>query len=1186
MNTNWKKDYPLATNLSEIELSEHHSLSKMFRLVGENKRVLDFGCATGYFAQLLTKKGCTVTGIEINSDAAKVAEQYCEQVIVADLDLVSLTEILPERSFDVAVFGDVLEHLRDPWRLLKETQQLLNLEAYVVASIPNIAHGAIRLALLQGKFEYTELGILDNTHLRFFTRKTVEELFEHSGYFLDTIDRTKVPLFSGDTSIPYINKDDFNTEVIKQIQQDEEVETLQFILRAFPGDKETKYVALNERYLKVVAHLERLQSQQQHTQAELEKSQAQLQHTQAELDNSQSQPQHTQAELERSQFQLQHTQVELERSQSQLQDTQAKLDNSQFQLQHIQAELERLQALVQQTETEKERSHLQHQQTQMKLERSQAQLQHTQAELSESQAIVSGMESSKFWKLRTVWFRLKQAIGLTDSSPSPAGTLSPQTTNAPANVAIPEVINLNEINFKATAKDSASGFFDGINGSSATKIKVPMTTPLNASGWAILADEGRVADKVIITYGKKNSLVAVASLNLARLDVVQALNNPAYRDSGWSVTLNPAILPSGQVVLKAWAYNAARKEATLLNSTTFNSRLSHLFSRLKYYYAVLRVKGVRYGLTKLSKKIYYKLDNSQPPLDLLPVASPNDEPYSRWLSKNFPREADLRKMAETVEIFSYKPVVSVVMPVYNTPEHFLREVIESVLNQIYPYWELCIADDASTKPYIKTILEEYISKDSRIKVVFRTENGHISLASNSALEIATGEFVALLDHDDLLTPDALYEVALLLNKHPDADMIYSDEDKIDQHNQLREPFFKPDWCPDSFLSRMYTCHLGTYRRSLVTEIRGFRAGFEGSQDYDLVLRLTEKAKKILHIPKILYHWRIHPASTASSLDSKTYAVDAAKRALSEAIDRRGEPGIVTPAPGTAGYYVVRYHIDTCDLVSIIIPTKNLGNIVDKCLLSIFEKTTYPNYEVILVDNGSTEQTTFDVIKKWKDKEANRFKCYSLDIPFNYAKINNVAVKESQGKYLLFLNNDTEVLTPDWIEAMVEQAQRPSIGAVGALLLYPDNTIQHAGVVAGIGGVANHCHKHFSIGSSGYFNHLNTVNNFSSVTAACLMCRRDVFQEVGGFEEALAVAFNDVDFCFKLVEKGYRNIYLPHVILYHYESKSRGVEDTAEKLARFLKENEYMHDKWKEIIKNDPCYNPNLTRKREDYSIEV
>ena len=766
-----------------------------------------------------------------------------------------------------------------------------------------------------------------------------------------------------------------------------------------------------------------------------------------------------------------------------------------------------------------------------------------------------------------------------------ASSSFPQTTNSLTSVAIPEVENIREIIFKAASHNFPSGCFDGIDGSNTTTIEVAKGI-FTARGWAILPEEGRPADRVILTYGKNNCVVAVALVNLERSDVVRALKNPAYKYSGWSITFNLSNLPAGKVVLKAWAYNSARKEAEQLNSTNSNSQLSHLFSQLKYRYAVVKVKGIRYALAKLFKKLYYKLDNSQPPIEIISTDSHNGDPYYSWLSKNFPREADIRKMAETLEIFAYKPVISVVMPVFNTPEHFLRAAIESVLNQVYPYWELCIADDASTKPYIKSVLKEYISKYPQIKVVFRDKNGHISRASNSAIEVATGDFIALLDHDDLLTPDALYEVALLLNRHPDADMIYSDEDKVDANNQLKDPFFKPDWCPDSFLSRMYTCHLGTYRRSLVTEIGGFRAGYEGSQDYDFVLRLTEKTENIFHIPKVLYHWRIHPASTSSSINSKTYAVNAAKKALSEAISRRGEIGVVTHTPRCTDYYLIRYHIDSCDLVSIIIPTKNLGDTLDKCLFSIFEKTTYTNYEVILIDNGSTETKTLDIISKWQNKEPNRFRCYPLDIPFNYSKLNNFAFKQSKGKYLLFLNNDTEVVTPDWIDAMVEQAQRPSIGAVGALLLYPDNTIQHAGVVAGIGGIAGHSHKHFEFGSSGYFSHINTVNNFSAVTAACLMCRRNVFEEVGGFEERLASAFNDVDFCFRLVEKGYRNIYLPHVVLYHYESKSRGYDNTPEKLARFNKEIAYMQSRWKEIIAHDPCYSPNLTCEHEDYSIRI
>ncbi|KYC39084.1 glycosyl transferase family 2 [Scytonema hofmannii PCC 7110] len=611
-------------------------------------------------------------------------------------------------------------------------------------------------------------------------------------------------------------------------------------------------------------------------------------------------------------------------------------------------------------------------------------------------------------------------------------------------------------------------------------------------------------------------------------------------------------------------------------------------SQGKHLWTVFKTKGTRNALAKILKKTSQKLDNVTHPIVAIAQEIPcsDDADYQKWLNKNYPRQADLRKMAETVEVFSYTPIISIIMPVFNTPECFLKQAVESVLSQVYPFWELCIADDCSTEPYVKQVLEKYAAIDLRIKVSFRKENGHISRASNSAIEIATGEFIALLDHDDVLTPDALYEVALLLNRHPDADMIYSDEDKVDEHNKLKEPFFKPDWCPDSFLSRMYTCHLGVYRKSLVDQIERFREGYEGSQDYDLVLRLTEKTNNIFHIPKILYHWRIHCESASCVANVKPYAAIAAERALADALKRRGEPGRVIQAANLVGHYVVRYKILDYKLVSIIIPTKDLADVLDKCLTSIFEKTVYPNYEVIVIDNGSKEQETVEVLAKWQKKYPDQFRCFPLDIPFNFSKINNYAVSQAKGDYLLFLNNDIEVITSDWLNAMIEQAQRPSIGSVGALLLYPDNTVQHAGVVMGIGGVAGHSHKYYPADAPGYFNQLSTVNNYSAVTAACLMCRREVFEAVEGFEEELSVAFNDVDLCLKIFEKGYRNIYLPHVILYHYESKSRGYEDTPEKQARFCKEIEYMHNKWRKYIKCDPCYNINLTCKHEDYSLKI
>ena len=590
-------------------------------------------------------------------------------------------------------------------------------------------------------------------------------------------------------------------------------------------------------------------------------------------------------------------------------------------------------------------------------------------------------------------------------------------------------------------------------------------------------------------------------------------------------------------------------------------------------------------LKKLGKKTRSQLSYYSAVVADEPVKS-KDFKYQQWLRKHYPKPENFDKIKSQVLALDYQPLISVIVPVYNPDRRFLQQAIESVIEQIYPNWELCLADDRSSKSHVKSVLEEYSQKDERIKVVYRSQNGHISEASNSALEIASGEYVALLDHDDLLAPHALFEVVELLNQHPEADFIYTDEDKVDEQNVHQDPFFKPDWCPDSFLARMYTCHMGVYRRSLVTEVGNFRVGFEGSQDYDLVLRVTEKTDKIFHIPNVLYHWRIHSESTASESEAKPYAANAAQRAIGEAIARRGEPGKVATHPVFAGVYTVRYDIKEYKLVSIIIPTKDLADTLDVCLKSIFSNTTYPNYEVIVIDNGSTEAQTFKCFEYWQQQQPERFKCYTYDVPFNYSQINNYAVENAEGDYLLFLNNDTEVITPDWIEAMVEQAQRESIGAVGTLLLYPDDTVQHAGVVLGIGGVAGHSHKNFSATVPGYISQLISTNNYSAVTAACLMCRRDVFEEVGGFETKLAIAFNDVDLCLKIVSRGYRNIYLPHVVLYHYESKSRGYENTPAKQARFAKEVNYMKQTWQQLCDRDPCYSPHLTKTYEDYSLNI
>lgn len=561
-------------------------------------------------------------------------------------------------------------------------------------------------------------------------------------------------------------------------------------------------------------------------------------------------------------------------------------------------------------------------------------------------------------------------------------------------------------------------------------------------------------------------------------------------------------------------------------------------------------------------------------------------PYDRWLIAHRLRPSDVRRIEDLVPLLPVRPRFSVVMPVYDPPEQLLREAIESIIAQAYPDWELCIADDASPSPHVRAVLDEYARDDERIRVVYRERNGHIAAASNSALAIATGDFVAFVDHDDVLSADALFENAVAINRTPDVDVLYSDEDKIDEEGRRSLPYFKPDWSPDSLLARNYVSHLGVYRRSLVDAVGGFRLGFEGSQDYDLLLRVTERSDRVVHIPRILYHWRAHSASTAGERDQKGYAIDAGRRAIAEALERRGEIGHVLHDAARPGVYTVRYAIRRAERVSIIIPTRDHGDDVDLCLTSIFEKSTYPDFEVVLLDNGSHDAQSLRVFGRWAERYPERVKLVAHDVPFNFSAINNYAAAHASGTYLLFLNNDTEVVSPDWIEAMVEQGQRPSIGAVGAKLLYDDGTVQHAGVIVGLGGVAGHSHKNLAADEPGYFYTLQTVNNYSAVTGACMLVRREVFEHVGRFDERLAIAFNDVDLCLRIRAAGYRNVYLPHVVLYHHESKSRGYEDTPEKQARFLSEQRLMHERWNTDTEPDPHYNVNLTRDAEDFAIGV
>jgi GT2 family glycosyltransferase len=575
------------------------------------------------------------------------------------------------------------------------------------------------------------------------------------------------------------------------------------------------------------------------------------------------------------------------------------------------------------------------------------------------------------------------------------------------------------------------------------------------------------------------------------------------------------------------------------------------------------------------------------PLGYQPAFSPyysNKNDYTKWINEYDILTPEART-ALTLELKSLKkqPLISLVMPVYNTNPNWLKLAIESVTAQIYPHWELCIADDASTNPEIKSILEDYAQKDKRIKVDFREKNGHISAASNSALSLATGEWLALLDHDDILAEHALYWVANAINSNTNSLLFYSDEDKIDENGRRSNPYFKCDWDQDLFYSQNLITHLGVYYTEIVKKISGFRVGYEGSQDHDLALRYIEQIQpeQIHHISKVLYHWRTHAASTAQSSEAKPYAAIAGTKAIAEHFKRTGGKAKVESTP--YGYRAIYPLPKKQPLVSLIIPTRNGMDLLKQCIDSIITKTSYKNYEIIIVDNGSDDPHT---IGYFNDLAAsNKAIIIRDDSPFNYSALNNKAAKRANGEIIGLINNDIEVISPDWLNEMVSHAIRPEVGCVGAKLLYPDNTVQHAGVILGIGGVAGHQFKGAKRADSGYFSRAQLIQSLSAVTAACLLIRKSIFNEVSGLDEVnLGVAFNDVDFCIRVREAGYRNIWTPYAELYHHESASRGYENTPEKLARFNREVKYMLKKWGGLLDKDPAYNPNLTLNDEQYSL--
>ena len=561
---------------------------------------------------------------------------------------------------------------------------------------------------------------------------------------------------------------------------------------------------------------------------------------------------------------------------------------------------------------------------------------------------------------------------------------------------------------------------------------------------------------------------------------------------------------------------------------------------------------------------------------------PEEVPYGPWYRAYIPTEETLETQRK--QKFDYSPLISIAVPAYQTPVEFLRQMIESLIVQTYSNWELCIVNASPDNEEMQKVLAEYSAGDSRVRFCNLKENLGIAENTNRAFAMTKGEFVGLLDHDDLLAPNALYEIVKILQDHPQADALYTDEDKVttelDEHFQ---PHLKPDFNLDLLRSNNYICHFFVVRKSIVEKAGGFRKEFDGAQDYDFIFRCTENAGEVLHVPEILYHWRTHKASTADNPASKMYAFEAGKRAIEAHLERTGTKGEVSHTQDL-GFYRVKYPVQGKPLVSVIIPNKDEKETLQTCLEMLEKNTGYQNFEIIIVENNST---TDEIFRYYKELSGNR-KIHLLrwGKEFNYSAINNFAVAHAKGEYLLFLNNDVKSINSDWLEEMLGVCQRPEVGGVGAKLIYPDNTIQHAGCVIGMGGIAGHMFVDMPADRTGYLHKASLLQDMSCVTAACMMMKKNVFLEAGGFTEELAVAFNDVDLCLKVRSHGHLIVYDPYVKLYHYESKSRGAEDSEEKVRRFQSEIEYIRSHWMEILKNgDPYYNKNLSLSKWNYSLK-
>lgn len=1049
----------------EVDFSIKTSHGLIASKITQKEKILEFGCGKGDLAKhLKSKHGCSVVGIDISEQAIAMASEHLSLGIVADAETGDWETKIKDETFDVLIFSDILEHLRTPADLVKRALKYLKNDGRVIFSVPNIAHGDIVTKLLAGRFDYTSIGLLDNTHIHFFALENVLEFCKECGLSISILDATyampgTTEQKSGDTGY---------TKQFQYIQKTSWV--YQFVCEAYKRDfAEENHIECHNN-IKTTPHSA----------------------VAVYYDLGDGITTENKVDVEINTLPVCKLSIAIKENTKKLrldfaEDAGYGVKDAHFFLDGVEVTPSRL----------------------------------VGAHASEKLYVLDLPDSQFYFDVD----------GQKEFSAS--ATL------------IPLCIADGSEDVMACISDNVKSIRDK---NEKLEAELKMTDDILS---ATKQHAKNLEDICVLLNDEKEEFRKHHAAAVAQRDDYK--NRLADAEYAYSVISNSFY----------WKITKPLRFTTDLIKK-IAKKIPPLRALAKFL-KCLKQNGIKYTVRKIKEKIRNRQDYSA-------VRRPIYTPEELEAQKN--------------EKFSKDIKFSILVPLYNTPEVFLKEMIQSVIDQTYSNWELCLADGSDKKhAHVKHICNKYAAADSRIIYKKLEKNMGISLNTNACIEMATGDYIGLFDHDDLLHPAALYEVMHAICDK-DADFIYTDENTF--HKAPKDaycPHFKPDYAPDTLRTNNYICHFSVFKKSLIDLVGPFRPECDGSQDYDMVLRLTEKAEKIVHIPKILYYWRAHAGSVATDVSAKPYVIHAAHKALADHLERVGLKGRVenTVVPSM---YRIRYEIKNEDLVSIIIANKDHSDDLRKCLNSIFEKTTYKNYEIIVVENNSTEQQTFDYYEEIKNKHGVKVVRWDGGGKFNYSAINNLGVRESNGKYILLLNNDTEVISPDWITEMVMFAQRNDVGAVGAKLYYPDDTIQHAGLGIGLLTLAGHYFRNFPRQHPGYMGRLIYAHNVSAVTAACVMIRRDVWDEVGGLDETFEVAFNDVDICMQIRRAGYLIVWTPFAELYHYESKSRGLDSDPQKRKRFLGEVQRFQKRWRaELDAGDPYYNPNFTLEREDFGIK-